>query len=81
MRIPSMELTTSSSPTWTDARGIEHLNFAWAEAHYMKAPISVLLYTVKDCREAIQAMPEGRKAGVYMDTIHVINRILVLRGR
>jgi hypothetical protein len=26
--------------------------------------------TIKDCREAIEAMPHGPKAGWYMDEIH-----------
>jgi hypothetical protein len=29
-----------------------------------------LRYTIKDCREAIEAMPHGPKAGWYMDEIH-----------
>lgn len=32
--------------------------------------IEQLSYTLADCREALQAMPDNPKAGVYMDTIH-----------
>ena len=33
---------------------------------------AALIYVATDCRAAIEAMPEGRKAGHYMDTIHYI---------
>lgn len=29
-----------------------------------------LLYTIQDCKEAIDAMPSGRKAGYYADEIN-----------
>ena len=34
--------------------------------------VAALHYVAQDCREAIEANPEGRKAGHYMDTIHYI---------
>jgi hypothetical protein len=31
---------------------------------------AALRYIMKDCREAIAAMPDGENAGYYMDEIH-----------
>ena len=29
-----------------------------------------LRYTIADCKQAIQSMPNGHKAGYYMDEVH-----------
>ena len=39
-----------------------------------------LLYTIKDAREAMNAMPEGPKAGYYADEIHYCAAELRRRG-
>ena len=39
-----------------------------------------LVYTIKDAREAMNAMPEGPKAGFYMDEIHYCAAELRRRG-
>ena len=36
-------------------------------------PFDSLAYVSADCHDAIAAMPEGHKAGHYMDTIHGIS--------
>jgi hypothetical protein len=42
---------------------------AWKE--YMKDKTDdSLRYIIKDCKEAIEAMPKGNKAGYYQDCIH-----------
>ena len=38
-----------------------------------------LRYTIQDCREAIAAMPNGRKAGHYADEIHYCTAELLRR--
>lgn len=35
-----------------------------------KMTVASLLWTIKDCKEAITAMPDGHKAGYYADEIH-----------
>ena len=32
--------------------------------------VPALMFRIKDCREAIEAMPNGHKAGYYQDEIH-----------
>jgi len=39
-----------------------------------------LWYTIKDAREAMEAMPEGPKAGYYADEIHYCAAELRRRG-
>ena len=39
-----------------------------------------LMFTITDAREAMNAMPEGPKAGFYMDEIHYCAAELRRRG-
>jgi hypothetical protein len=39
--------------------------------------VSQLLYIIKDCREALEAMPESPKAGYYADEINVLQHGVV----
>ena len=47
------------------------LDFAECEARARKMDDVALRWSIADCRTAIEAMPEGHKAGYYMDEIHV----------
>lgn len=42
--------------------------------------VSQLLYIIKDCREALEAMPESPKAGYYADEIAYCSMELSERG-
>jgi hypothetical protein len=78
MRTTSMT-TTHTTMFWIDSAGIAHIN--WANAgriHEMRTDES-LRFTIADCREAIEAHPEGPKAGYYQDTILICHRILSQR--
>ena len=49
--------------------GVIHLDFsAWKE-YMSKKTDDQLRYIIKDCKEAIEAMPEGKKAGYYQDCV------------
>ena len=39
-----------------------------------------LCYIIQDCKQAIEAMPDGFKVGVYMDEIHYAGMELKKRG-
>lgn len=47
------------------------LDFAKCEARARKMSKPALQWSINDCKEAIAAMPDGHKAGYYMDEIHV----------
>ncbi len=55
---------------WNEATGMTNHSALMAEVREMD--YAALIHVANDCREAIEAMPEGRKAGHYMDTIHYI---------
>jgi hypothetical protein len=39
-----------------------------------------LMFTIADCRSALEAMPDGTKAGFYADEIHYANAELQRRA-
>ena len=46
------------------------MNHAEAKRKAKRMSKDALEYTIKDCREAISAMPDNEKNGDYADTIH-----------
>ena len=46
---------------------IDHIEYAKKVRNMSMAE---LLYTIKDCKAAIAAMPEGHKAGYYADEVN-----------
>ncbi len=48
---------------------IEHLDHAKYQKKVKSMTNAELRYTIRDCREAIEAMPNGCKAGYYADEI------------
>jgi hypothetical protein len=52
------------------------LNFAEAEKKAKKMTDSALRYAIRDAEAATKAQPQGRKAGYYMDEVHVYAREL-----
>ena len=53
------------------ADGTVLLHFARTEVRAKEMSSAALRHTIKDCREAITAMPNGPKAGYYADEISV----------
>ncbi len=53
------------------ADGTVLLHFAKTEALARTKSSNALRYAIVDCRGAIDAFPEGPKAGYYADEIHV----------
>ena len=49
---------------------ITQINHSEYQKRVKKMSIDELIYTIKDCKEAIKAMPNGHKAGYYQDEIH-----------
>ena len=46
------------------------INHKEYQAHTRKMTVASLRWTIKDCKKAIAAMPDGHKAGYYADEIH-----------
>ena len=46
---------------------IDHKSY---QEHVRKMTVISLRWTIKDCKNAIAAMPDGHKAGYYADEIH-----------
>lgn len=68
--------TTHQTMFWTDTNGVANINWTFAGDYYANKSSDELRFVIKDCREAIDAMPEGKKAGYYQDTILICHRIL-----
>ena len=47
------------------------IDFDEYEKRARKMSFESLKYAIRDCRKAIEAMPEGHKAGYYMDEAHI----------
>lgn len=74
-------LSANGISSWTDKSGVPHLNFAWAERYYGSMTEDALMWNIGDCRESVVANPDNLKNGLYEDTIHVINGILLRRKK
>ncbi len=74
-------LSASGISSWIDKNGVPNLNFAWAERHYGSMTDDALMWNINDCRESVLANPDNLKNGLYEDTIHVINGILLRRKK
>lgn len=59
---------------------MELLNWEAKEKWAQKATKESLEYSIKDCREAIEAMPDGLRVGYYQDEISVYRRELQKRS-
>ena len=46
------------------------INHSEYQAKVKTLPIESLYYIIKDCKEALQAMPDSHKAGYYQDEIN-----------
>lgn len=53
------------------SNGTASANFKELEKKARGMSVAELMYASKDCREAADAMPEGCKAGFYLDCVHV----------
>ena len=58
-----------------------HINHAEYQAKVATMTDAELLYTIKDAREAAEAMPNGHKAGYYLDEVNYCASELHLRRR
>lgn len=56
---------------------INHAEYQKRVRHYT---VPMLQYTIKECQEAIEAMPNGHKAGYYADEIHYCAAEIRRRG-
>jgi len=61
------------------ADGTVSLDFAAAEAWAEQQPEEVLRYGIRDAKAALEAMPNGPKAGFYQDEVHVYAQALQKR--
>jgi hypothetical protein len=59
---------------------ITQIDHAEYQKKVKRMTVEELKYTVRDCREAIDAHPEGHKAGYYQDEIHYCAGELRKRG-
>jgi hypothetical protein len=57
------------------------INHAAYEAKVATMTDAALLHTMRDAREAVEAMPDGPKAGYYLDEINYCASELNLRRR
>ena len=64
---------------WIDRNGVENINWDAYRAHIQSFTSAALHSTIRDCKAAIEAFPEGHKAGYYQDEIHECYRELTIR--
>lgn len=57
------------------------INHSEYQKKVKKMDIAQLQFIIKDCREAIAAMPNGHKAGYYQDEIHYCNDEIYRRNK
>ena len=57
---------------------IDHTNYP---KQLRRKSLPALLFIIKDCKDALAAMPENPKAGYYQDEIHYAAAEVQLRQR
>lgn len=57
---------------------IDHTNYP---KQLRRKSLTALLFIIKDCKEALTAMPDNPKAGYYQDEIHYAAAEIQLRQR
>ncbi len=59
--------TPRETPTRETVMHTVHIDHKACQERMRQLPFASLMFIIKDCREAIEAQPEGPKAGYYAD--------------